>query len=127
MRRFTLKTVVAACALMAGLGWAALTQADDMGGKGKGGDQGFKPLFNGKDLTGWKTFLKDEKGDAEQRRERRSHPRIERLVPPARPEPVEARAHAPSAVPPARSSARLILPLAVLGSSSTNSMTRGYL
>ena len=28
-----------------------------------GDDKGFKPLFNGKDLTGWKTFLKDEKAD----------------------------------------------------------------
>src|SRR6202035_2422290 len=29
-----------------------------------GGDtKGFKPLFNGKDLTGWKTFLKDDKAD----------------------------------------------------------------
>src|SRR5262245_48100189 len=28
------------------------------------GDEGFKPLFNGKDLTGWKIFLKkDDKGD----------------------------------------------------------------
>ena len=26
-----------------------------------GADKGFKPLFNGKDLTGWKTFLKDDK------------------------------------------------------------------
>lgn len=26
--------------------------------------KGFKPLFNGKDLTGWKTFLKDGKGEA---------------------------------------------------------------
>jgi len=26
-----------------------------------GDDKGFKPLFNGKDLTGWKTFLKEEK------------------------------------------------------------------
>jgi hypothetical protein len=28
------------------------------------GDKGsFKPIFNGKDLTGWKVFLKDEKAD----------------------------------------------------------------
>jgi hypothetical protein len=30
---------------------------------GAGGDKGFKPLFNGKDLTGWKAYLKDEKAD----------------------------------------------------------------
>lgn len=29
-----------------------------------GEDKGFKPLFNGKDLTGWKTFLKHAKEDA---------------------------------------------------------------
>ena len=28
-----------------------------------GNDKGFKPLFNGKDLSGWKTFLKDEQAD----------------------------------------------------------------
>jgi hypothetical protein len=28
-----------------------------------GEDKGFKPLFNGKDLTGWKMFLKDGKAD----------------------------------------------------------------
>ena len=28
-----------------------------------GDDKGFKPLFNGKDLTGWKTFLKGDKAD----------------------------------------------------------------
>jgi hypothetical protein len=28
-----------------------------------GGDKDFKPLFNGKDLSGWKIFLKDEKAD----------------------------------------------------------------
>jgi hypothetical protein len=28
-----------------------------------GEDKGFKPLFNGKDMTGWKTFLKDDKAD----------------------------------------------------------------
>ncbi|MBI3821579.1 MAG: DUF1080 domain-containing protein [Planctomycetes bacterium] len=28
-----------------------------------GDDKGFKPLFNGKDLKGWKTFLRDDKGD----------------------------------------------------------------
>src|SRR4051812_32987045 len=28
-----------------------------------GDDKGFKPLFNGKDLTGWKTYLKDDKAD----------------------------------------------------------------
>jgi hypothetical protein len=29
-----------------------------------GGDaKGFKPVFNGKDLTGWKVFLKDDKAD----------------------------------------------------------------
>jgi len=26
-------------------------------------EEGFTPLFNGKDLTGWKTFLKDDKAD----------------------------------------------------------------
>jgi hypothetical protein len=31
---------------------------------GAGGDQGFKPLFNGKNLNGWKTFFKDDKADA---------------------------------------------------------------
>jgi Domain of Unknown Function (DUF1080) len=30
---------------------------------GAGDDKGFKPLFNGKDLTGWKTFF-SEKGDS---------------------------------------------------------------
>jgi hypothetical protein len=29
-----------------------------------GGAKGFKKLFNGKDLTGWKVFLKDDKADA---------------------------------------------------------------
>jgi hypothetical protein len=28
-----------------------------------GPDKGFRPLFNGKDLTGWKVFLKDDKAD----------------------------------------------------------------
>ena len=28
-----------------------------------GDDKGFKPLFNGKDLTGWKTQIKDNKAD----------------------------------------------------------------
>ncbi len=28
-----------------------------------GGDKGFKPLFNGKNLDGWKIFLKDDKAD----------------------------------------------------------------
>jgi len=28
-----------------------------------GDKQGFRPLFNGKDLTGWKTFVKDDKAD----------------------------------------------------------------
>ena len=28
-----------------------------------GDDKGFKPLFNGKNLKGWKTFLKDDKAD----------------------------------------------------------------
>src|SRR4051794_31223623 len=30
---------------------------------GAGDGKSFKPLFNGKDLTGWKFFLKDEKAD----------------------------------------------------------------
>ena len=30
------------------------------GRSGAGDDKGFKPLFNGKDLTGWKTFFKDD-------------------------------------------------------------------
>src|ERR1700722_4540689 len=30
---------------------------------GDGDKQSFKPLFNGKDLTGWKTFLKDDTAD----------------------------------------------------------------
>jgi hypothetical protein len=31
---------------------------------GAGDDKGFKPLFNGKDMSGWKTFLKEgDKGD----------------------------------------------------------------
>src|SRR5882724_4619179 len=30
---------------------------------GAGDDKGFKPLFNGKDLKGWKTFLKDQGND----------------------------------------------------------------
>lgn len=30
---------------------------------GAGDDKGFKPIFNGKDLTGWKTMLKDDKAD----------------------------------------------------------------
>jgi Domain of Unknown Function (DUF1080) len=30
---------------------------------GAGEDKGFKPLFNGKNLKGWKTFLKDEGND----------------------------------------------------------------
>jgi hypothetical protein len=28
-----------------------------------GDNTGFKPLFNGKDLTGWKTYFKDDKAD----------------------------------------------------------------
>ena len=34
-----------------------------LGSAADGGDKGFKPLFNGKDLTGWKVFLKDDKAD----------------------------------------------------------------
>jgi len=30
----------------------------------KKAEEGFTPLFNGKDLTGWKTFLKDKDADA---------------------------------------------------------------
>jgi Domain of Unknown Function (DUF1080) len=30
---------------------------------GAGDDKGFKPIFNGKNLTGWKTMLKDDKAD----------------------------------------------------------------
>jgi hypothetical protein len=32
---------------------------------GAGDDKGFKPLFNGKNLDGWKIFLKDGKADSE--------------------------------------------------------------
>jgi hypothetical protein len=32
---------------------------------GAGEDKGFKPLFNGKNLDGWKIFLKDGKADSE--------------------------------------------------------------
>lgn len=31
---------------------------------GRAGSDGFRPLFNGKDLTGWKTVTKDDKGSA---------------------------------------------------------------
>ncbi len=31
---------------------------------GAGDNKGFKPLFNGKNLDGWKTFFKDDKADA---------------------------------------------------------------
>lgn len=42
---------------------AALASALLLGSARAGDDQGFKPLFNGKNLKGWKTFLKDDKAD----------------------------------------------------------------
>ncbi len=51
MNRFAIFTLVVA----AGLG-ASVSRAGD--------DKGFTPIFNGKDLTGWKTFLRTtDKGD----------------------------------------------------------------
>jgi 3-keto-disaccharide hydrolase len=53
----TWRTPVAVFGLLSlGLG---LTAAEEKEG------QGFKPLFNGKDLSGWKTFLDPKKGDVE--------------------------------------------------------------
>jgi hypothetical protein len=46
--------VIAACVVALSLSSAV----------GAGDDKGFKPLFNGKNLNGWKTFLKDDKADA---------------------------------------------------------------
>jgi hypothetical protein len=46
-----------AAAVLAALWTAAPATAGDK-------DKGFKDLFNGKDLTGWKIFLKDGKADA---------------------------------------------------------------
>jgi hypothetical protein len=48
-----LRKCVLACALCLGLG--VLTRADDKAD--------FTPLFNGKDLSGWKTLLKDPAGE----------------------------------------------------------------
>jgi hypothetical protein len=45
--------------LAAALGLALCLPVADAGGA-----KGFKKLFNGKDLTGWKVFLKDDKADA---------------------------------------------------------------
>src|ERR1700674_1807183 len=45
-----------AAALLGGCGWF-LAQT------GSAGDKGIMPLFNGKDLTGWKIVLKDPKAD----------------------------------------------------------------
>lgn len=42
---------LALAALVAGLAMLTPVQAAD--------DDGFRPIFNGKDLTGWKTYLKD--------------------------------------------------------------------
>lgn len=47
------RTLVA-CLMVAGFGFGAGARADD---GPKAGSNGFTPLFNGKDLTGWYTFL----------------------------------------------------------------------
>src|SRR5260221_6676241 len=44
--------------LTAAFGLASMRSA-----AGAGDAKGFKPIFNGKNLTGWKTFLKDDKAD----------------------------------------------------------------
>lgn len=43
---------------------SAIALSITLGSLHAGDDKGFKPLFNGKDLTGWKVKLKDDKGDA---------------------------------------------------------------
>jgi hypothetical protein len=52
------KQLVALCALVAGLGSFGLEA------RAAGDDKGFVPLFDGKSLAGWKTFLKDQSADA---------------------------------------------------------------
>lgn len=57
-----------ACSLLVLAVGSALIAADDVrlvaAKKKKKTEDGFMPLFNGKDLKGWKTFLKDDKADA---------------------------------------------------------------
>src|SRR6266581_3464409 len=49
-----------ACPLLALALFGVVSLASAVGG---GDAKGFKPLFNGKDLKGWKVFLKDDKAD----------------------------------------------------------------
>ena len=56
MRWSTARWLLAAFTFLAGLGLSAKADED------KGRDEGFKPLFNGTDLTGWKFRLQ---GDAD--------------------------------------------------------------
>jgi hypothetical protein len=44
---------------------AVLSISSNQSFVGAGDDKGFKPLFNGKNLDGWKIFLKDGKADSE--------------------------------------------------------------
>ena len=53
----TLRCLLACTGLLAAVSLAAVA-ADD-----KKDDEGFTPLFNGKDLTGWKTVLDPKKKD----------------------------------------------------------------
>jgi hypothetical protein len=56
MRRTTLRSLTLCAALLAGLALSlAPAVADD-----KKEDEGFTPVFNGKDLTGWKTVLGED-------------------------------------------------------------------
>jgi hypothetical protein len=56
MRGTALCSLTAGLVLLAGAAW--IVRADD-----KKDDDGFKPLFNGKDLTGWKTYLAAKDAD----------------------------------------------------------------
>jgi Domain of Unknown Function (DUF1080) len=57
--KFKNGTLVLGAALGLAFAWSAFAWSAAGGGDAKG----FKPLFNGKDLKGWKTFLKDDKAD----------------------------------------------------------------
>jgi hypothetical protein len=58
MRWTALRSLTAGLALLAGAAW--LARAED---KKADKDDGFKPLFNGKDFTGWKTHLAKKDAD----------------------------------------------------------------